>query len=138
MADPIVGWKLEGEGRAELLARFPPTYPETVADHVTLGRKSKAPPLQEAGRAVVVGRADDGSGVEALVVEVGDTASRWDGGTYHVTWSLGPGREAKESNDVIAELGWQAVEGRPSVALTPAEWPSRAARRGFRPGAARW
>ena len=123
MSDPILGWKLEPAGRAELLARFAPTYAETVADHVTFGRKSKAPPLPEADRAIVVGRADDGSGVEALVVEVGGTTSRWDGGTYHVTWSLAPGREAKESNDVIAQRGWQPVEARPGARLTPAEWP---------------
>lgn len=123
MSDPILGWKLDARERAELLARFPPTYAETVADHVTFGRKPEAPPLPQADHAVVVGRADDGSGVEALVVEVGGTTSRWDGGIYHVTWSLSPGREAKESNDVIAERGWQPVEGRPSVRLTPAEWP---------------
>ena len=122
MSDPILGWKLDLAGRTELLARFPPVYAETVADHVTFGRKSKAPAMPEAGRATVVGRADDGRGVEALVVEVNGTTGRWDGGTYHVTWSLGPGREAKESNEVIAARGWQPVEGRPGAALIPAEW----------------
>ena len=122
MSDPILGWKLDLAGRAELLARFPPVYAETVADHVTFGRKSKAPAMPEAGRATVVGRADDGSGVEALVVEVNGTTGRWDGGTYHVTWSLGPGRKAKESNEVIAAQGWQPVAGRPGAALIPAEW----------------
>ena len=122
MSDPILGWKLDLAGRAELLARFPPVYAETVADHVTFGRKSKAPAMPEADRATVVGRADDGRGVEALVVEVNGTTGRWDGGTYHVTWSLGPGRAAKESNEVIAAQGWQPVEGRPGAALSPAEW----------------
>jgi len=123
MSDPILGWKLDRAEREALLARFPPAYPETVADHVTWGRKSKAPAMPQAGRAVVVGRADDGAGVEALVVELNGATGRWDGGTCHVTWSLGPGREAKESNEVIAARGWQPVEGRPDVALTPAEWP---------------
>ena len=45
MSDPILGWKLDLSGRAELLARFPPVYAETVADHVTFGRKSKAPAM---------------------------------------------------------------------------------------------
>lgn len=122
MSDPILGWKLDLSGRAELLARFPPVYAETVADHVTFGRKSKAPAMPVAGRATVVGRADDGRGVEALVVEVNGTTGRWDGGTYHVTWSLGPGRKAKESNEVIAAQGWQPVDGRPGAGLIPAEW----------------
>lgn len=122
MSDPILGWKLDLAGRTELLARFPPVYAETVADHVTFGRKSKAPAMPVAGRATVVGRADDGRGVEALVVEVNGTTGRWDGGTYHVTWSLGPGRKAKESNEVIAAQGWQPVDGRPGAGLIPAEW----------------
>lgn len=122
MGDPILGWKLDLAGRTELLARFPPVYAETVADHVTFGRKSKAPAMPVAGRATVVGRADDGRGVEALVVEVNGTTGRWDGGTYHVTWSLGPGRKAKESNEVIAAQGWQPVDGRPGAGLIPAEW----------------
>jgi len=123
LSDPILGWKLARADRAELLARFPPVYAETVADHVTWGRKSKAPPMPPAGLAVVIGRADDGEGVEALVVELNGGTNRWDGGTYHVTWSLGPGREARESNDVIAESGWEPVEGRPGAALSAAEWP---------------
>ena len=122
MSDPILGWKLDLAGRTELLARFPPVYAETVADHVTFGRKSKAPAMPEADRATVVGRADDGRGVEALVVEVNGTTGRWDGGTYHVTWSLGPGRKAKESNEVIVAQGWQPVDGRPGAGLIPAEW----------------
>lgn len=123
MGDPILGWKLDREDREALLARFPPSYAETVADHVTWGRKANAPAMPQANRAVVIGRADDGEGVEALVVEIGGTSRRWDGGTLHVTWSLGPGREAKESNDVIAAQAWQPVASRPQVSLTPAEWP---------------
>jgi len=123
MSDPILGWKIDRADRAALLARFPPLYRETVADHVTFGRKSSAPPLPDAARAVVVGRADDGLGVEALVVEVNGDTARWDGSTYHVTWSLEPGREARESNAVIAERGWTPVAGRPSVGLAPDQWP---------------
>ena len=123
MGDPILGWKLDLEDRERLLERFPPAYPETVADHVTWGRKSKAPPMPPAGKAVVIGRADDGLGVEALVVEVGGTSGRWDGGTFHITWSLGPAREAKESNDVIAAQGWEPAERGLAAALIAVEWP---------------
>ena len=123
MGDPILGWKLDLEDRERLLERFPPAYPDTVADHVTWGRKSKAPPMPPAGKAVVIGRADDGLGVEALVVEVGGTSGRWDGGTFHITWSLGPAREAKESNDVIAAQGWEPAERGLAAALIAVEWP---------------
>src|SRR5919107_332704 len=60
-------------------------------------------------KGVVVGVADDGAGVQALVVEIGGTTRRPDGSTYHVTWSLGPGRRAVESNDVIRACGWTAA-----------------------------
>ncbi len=123
MADPILGWAIDRGDRADLLARFAPRYAETVADHVTFGRRSAAPAMPDADRAMVIGRADDGQGVEALVVEVNGTHDRWDGSTYHITWSLAPGREAVESNEVIARCGWQPVEDRPAVGLKPAEWP---------------
>jgi hypothetical protein len=70
-------------------------------------------------KGVVVGVADDGAGVQALVVEIGGTTRRPDGSTYHVTWSLGPGRDAVESNDVIRERGWTATGERRRVRLEP-------------------
>ena len=123
MADSILGWSLDPADRAALLARFPPRYARTVADHVTHGRKAQAPPMPPAVSATVIGHADDDDGVEALVVELAGTSDRWDGSTYHLTWSLGPEREARESNDVIARLGWRPVDGRTTIGLTPAEWP---------------
>ncbi len=41
------------------------------------------------------------SGVEAMVVAIDGTTDRPDGSTYHITWSLGDGRRARESNDVL-------------------------------------
>ena len=102
-----VGWKLDSEQRRELLERFPPRYPKAVADHVTFLTKvapDTLPPPE--ARAEIVGRADDGAGVEAMVVAIEGVTDRPDGSTWHVTWSLGPGRGAKESNDVIAGRGW--------------------------------
>lgn len=119
----VRGWRLDPGDRKALLARFPPRYDKTVADHVTHGRGSEAPALPRAERAAVIGRADDGEGVEALVVEIAGTSDRWDGRTYHITWSLAEGREAKESNEVIARCDWQPIADAPHVALTPAEWP---------------
>src|SRR5205085_1307885 len=122
MSKPMLGWKIDLEDRAALLARFPPHYPQTDADHVTFGREGEAPEMPEASQATVLGRADDGEGVEALVVEVAGTHDRWDGSTYHITWSLGPGRKAVESNDVIAARGWEPMADGPRIGLTAARW----------------
>jgi hypothetical protein len=72
----------------------------------------------------IVGRADDGKGVEAMVVSIADTTARPDGSTYHITWSLAHGREAVESNDVIATCGWTPLDLPMPVRLRPARWKS--------------
>ena len=118
------GWKLDRALRDDLLQRFPPRYARAVADHVTLlppARDGAGKPPATVQRARIVGRADDEAGVEAMVVELDGTLDRPDGGTWHVTWSLAPGREAKESNDVIARLGFTPMDG-PDLSLVPARW----------------
>ena len=67
----------------------------------------------------MVGVADDGAGVQALVVEIGGTTRRPDGSIYHITWSLGARRRAVESNDAIRERGWTAAPERHRVRLEP-------------------
>jgi hypothetical protein len=100
------GWLLDPRDRETLLDRFPPRYPEVVAHHVTqkFGDRAAAPPSETAGE--VVGVADDGRGVQALVVRIAGATDRPDGSTYHITWSLAPGRVAREGNQVIARRGW--------------------------------
>jgi hypothetical protein len=49
-------------------------------------------------------------GHECLVVEMDGSTDRPDGSTYHITWSLGPGRKARESNDVLRDRGWTHVD----------------------------
>lgn len=121
--DGVIGWKLRGEQRAELLSTLPPRYPEAVADHVTLKSKAAAKAaLPDEKEGEIVGRADDGAGVEAMVVRIGGTTDRPDGSTYHITWSLADGRRAKESNDVIAALGWILLDPPVPVALVPARF----------------
>lgn len=118
------GWKLDREQRAELLLQFPPRYGEIVADHVTL--ESDVPgdaPLPPPAEAALVGRADDGTGVEAMVVRFNGCTGRPDGSTFHITWSLGAGREAVESNAVIAARGWTQLDLPMPVRLIPARWP---------------
>ena len=123
MMKTIIGWKLDRGQRAELLQQFPPHYGEIDADHVTLRRARRDEPLPDQADAEIVGRADDGAGVEAMVVRLNGTTDRPDGSTYHITWSLGPGRAAKESNDVIAVHGWTDFDLPMPVLLTPARWP---------------
>ncbi len=115
-----IGWLIDEEQRVELLQQFPPVYQEIVAHHVTLASGS-ADPLPEPQIGEIVGVADDGAGVQALVVRIGGTTDRPGGGTYHITWSLGEGRAARESNDVIAALGWRAVDLPEPVTLHPSE-----------------
>jgi hypothetical protein len=118
--DTVIGWKLDRAQRSDLLERFPPKFAETVADHVTLrSRVTRDSELPCEIEGEIVGRIDDDAGVEAMVVRIDGTTSRPDGSTYHITWSLGRGRHARESNDVIARLGWQPLEPIP-IRLQPA------------------
>jgi hypothetical protein len=117
----VIGWRLEPADRDRLLSRIAPRYAHVVADHVTLkdaGDDERAPPV---GDAVVVGEADDGHGVQALVVSLNGTTHRPGGGAYHLTWSLSPGRQAGESNAVIAEHGWTVLDPLP-IELIPARF----------------
>jgi len=121
--DAVTGWKLDRAQRKELLQQFPPRYAETVADHVTLQTDaSEDAPLPDEDMGEIVGRADDGKGVQAMVVRIGGTTDRPDGSTYHITWSLAGGRDAVESNDVIASCGWTALDLPMPVRLRPARW----------------
>ena len=113
-----IGWALPPDERERLLARFPPRYPQVVADHVTL-KLGHTIMLPGETYGEVVGEADDGRGVQALVVRIGGTTDRPDGSTYHMTWSLGPGRRAKESNDVIRGYGWRPLAAPIPVQLRP-------------------
>jgi hypothetical protein len=125
MARPgtVTGWKLAEDERALLLERFPPRYGKTIADHVTLRTGATAQtPLPPQPEAMVVGRADDGHSLECLVVALDGTTDRPDGSTYHITWSLGPGRQARESNDVLRDKGWEAIAAPIPITLEPARF----------------
>jgi hypothetical protein len=126
MAKPgtVTGWKLPEVERELLLRRFPPKYKNVVADHVTLrvGAMPETPLPNKPNSSKVVGRADDGKSLECLVVELDGTTDRPDGSTYHITWSLGPGRRARESNDVLRDRGWEHIEAPIPVELEPARF----------------
>ena len=126
MAKPgtVTGWKLSQVERDLLLQRFPPRYDNVVADHVTLvvGATLDTPLPRKVDDASIVGRADDEAGVECLVVEMEGSTDRPDGSTYHITWSLGSGRRARESNDVLRDKGWDYIEAPIAVTLEPARF----------------
>ena len=122
--DSVIGWKLDRHQRTELLQQFPPRYRNVDADHVTLSvRSSRSAPLPEETHGEIVGRADDGRGVEAMVVRIDGATDRPDGSTYHITWSLEDGRKAKESNDLLREQKWEEFELPMPVRLHPARRP---------------
>lgn len=125
MARPgtVTGWKLGASDREMLLRQFPPRYENVVADHVTL-RVGATPetPLPPKPVAEVVGRADDGRSLECLVVSIDGTTERPDGSTYHITWSLGPARKARESNDVLRDKGWDYLDRPFAIELDPARF----------------
>jgi hypothetical protein len=119
----VIGWKLATDARDALIQSLPPAYSLTIADHVTLRSKVDGktdPPPDADGE--IVGVADDGQGVQALVVRIDGTTDRPGGGTYHITWSLAPGRAARESNDVIANLGWSPLSPPQTVRLRGARF----------------
>jgi len=123
-AGTVTGWKLPEVERELLLRSFPPKYENVVADHVTLrvGATPETPLPHQPASSRVVGRADDGKSLECLVVELDGTTDRPDGSTYHITWSLGPGRRARESNDVLRDQGWDHIEAPIPVELEPARF----------------
>lgn len=119
----MTGWKLDPDQRPELLQQFPPRYRNIVADHVTLRAKcAEDAPLPRENEGEILGRVDDGKGVEAMIVSIGGTTDRPDGSTYHITWSLEDGRKARESNDVLARETWTMFELPMPVRLHPARF----------------
>jgi hypothetical protein len=126
MARPgtVTGWKLLPDERAALIERYPPKYENVVADHVTfkVGANSRTPLPPKPAAARIVGRADDGRGLECLAVELDGTTDRPDGSTFHITWSLGGHRKARESNDVLREQGFEPLSAPVDVTLEPARF----------------
>ena len=121
MAKPgsVIGWLLAEDDRGRLLEQYKPKYEKTVAHHVTLKTEAERDPLPHEVRAQIVGRTDDESGVEAMIVAIDGSTDRPGGSTYHITWSLGDGRRARESNDVLKERGWEELDHPNPIKLEP-------------------
>jgi hypothetical protein len=121
----VTGWKLDLGERERLLGRFKPLFPDVIADHVTLRTGTDhETPLPRETEGEIVGEADDGAGVQALVVRIGGTTDRSDGSTYHITWSLdrARGRRPVESNEVLAKGGWRRLAEAIPIRLKPARF----------------
>ncbi|HZF45616.1 MAG TPA: hypothetical protein VEZ26_04730 [Sphingomonadaceae bacterium] len=118
----VHGWLVDPAARAALLALHPPRYEQVVAEHVTFKAGPEESAMPEVDHCLAVGMADDGLGVQALVVAIDGTTERPDGSTWHITWSLAETRRAKESNDVIATQGWEALAEPRHIPLIPGWW----------------
>ena len=126
MAEPgsVIGWKLDRTMRDELLEKFPPRYADADADHVTLQIRAWRQPLPPEVDATIVGRADDGDSLEAMVVRIDGCIDRPDGSVFHITWSLdrSMGRMARESYDLLKERGWHRLKHPIPISLDPARF----------------
>jgi hypothetical protein len=121
-AHGYVGWLLPEHEREKLLEIFKPSYPYVIAHHVTFkfGVKQGYPlPIQTHGE--VVGVADDGDRVQALVVTVGGDVYNADNRIMHITWSLDKGKGAKAymSNHVIGDGNFTRLEQKIPIQLVP-------------------
>jgi hypothetical protein len=118
------GWLLPDNERSKLLALFNPNYPDVIAHHITdkSGVKSNWPlPVETTG--IVVGIADNGESLQALVVSINGSVNRPDGSFYHITWSLdrSNGMKPVMSNDLLKQ-GWDSVPPI-SISITPTFFP---------------
>lgn len=97
------GYLLTEKTRNLLLAQFPPKYEKVVANHITesFGVPSNTAPPEMPESVAVIGYIDSGDGVEGLLAEVNGSTDRPDGSMYHITWSLGNGRKAVETNKYV-------------------------------------
>jgi len=90
--------------------RFFPHYEKLDFHHITHLFPSQEPPPPVRGGTILAHCLGDG--VECFVVELHfeDGTSTYEreheGGTYHVTFSVAPGHQPKESNDALATQPW--------------------------------
>ena len=125
MKNYYAGWEIHPEDREWLLGLFSPSYRDIIAHHVTYKfGVDQDFIMPKDGEGIVVGVADDGEKVQALVVEIGGTTQRPDGKVYHITWSIDRSLGARpvHSNSVIAEFGYTDVP-RTLVRLKPSLFP---------------
>lgn len=123
VSESYIGLELDGKVRRQLAQQFPPKYPNFIGHHITwkFGIKKDYPLPKNIKTIEVVGYADDGESIEALVVEVNGSTQRSDGKTYHITWSLdrSKGKSPRHSNNLIQDQGWQKLDTPIKISATP-------------------
>lgn len=100
----MIQYKLSEQSRKELLAIFPPTFPDVICEHIThIFASSREEDLPKQPKEVVVIGYAINDMVETLVVKIDGRTRRPDGSTYHITHSIDRAAGAKPvmSNDVI-------------------------------------
>ena len=108
-----IAFELDKKSRRQLAKVFEPKYPEFIGHHITykfdVPKDAKIPSAPKSVE--VIGYADDGEGIEALVVALNGKKDRPDGNTYHITWSLDrdKGKKPAHSNNLIATQGFKNV-----------------------------
>ena len=104
--ESYIAYELSSASRTELEQLFPPKYPEFIGHHITheFGVHNDHQLPIDTTSIRVVGYADDGESIEALVVDIDRNSTRPDGKTYHITWSLDrtKGRKPVDSNKLIS------------------------------------
>ena len=114
------GYLIPDQERSKILSQFPPKYSKVIAHHITndFGVYESLPPEIES--CFIVGHADSGDGIEALVVEVNGTVIRNDGELFHITLSLDPEKyKSKDSNNLIKEKGFEPLTSPVSIVVEP-------------------
>jgi hypothetical protein len=103
--------------RERLLKSIKPAYENVIAHHVTyeFGVADSHPLPPAVFRASVYGVANDGEGLQTLVVDINGDGKRPDGKLFHITWSLSEGRKAVESNKLLEQWPLLPDKSRPKT-----------------------
>lgn len=118
------GYLIPNSERQKLLSIFRPKYSKIVAHHIThkFNVTKELPP--EADSAKIIGYADSGDGLEALVVEINSKVKRPDGSLYHITLSLDPSKyKPKDSNRLLMSQGYNLITQSILIRVEPQFFP---------------
>lgn len=122
LTEMYTAYELDKKSRQLLAATFPPKYPDFIGHHITykMVKKTDMSLPSQPKSIKVIGYADDGKGLEALVVEINGKTQRPDGKLYHITWSLdkSAGRKPVQSNSLVAN-GFDPVNPPVEISAKP-------------------
>ena len=84
---------INDQTKEAILKRFPPQYPRISADHITYEYDvSDFGTLHHPHSVEITAIADDGNGIQALIVSVDGKQYKPDGNPYHITISYDPSK----------------------------------------------